>query len=193
MHRVAIVGFDGFTDIDLFLAWDLFSRVDAPDWKVEIVAPTERIRSSTGITIDRHAALDAANTADAVYFASGDGTRALAASRALSETLRLDPGRQVLAAVDSGTLLLATLGHLRGRRATTYPGEELRAQLGLLGVEVVSEALVTEGNIGTAAQCLAGVDLIGWVITLLVGEPAAERAIASARPLEGARGGADRS
>jgi transcriptional regulator GlxA family with amidase domain len=183
MHRVAIVGFDGFTDIDLFLAWDLFCRVDVPGWKVEIVAPTERIASSTGLSIARHAPLETASSADAVYFASGAGSRALAESPVLHEALRLDPARQVLAAVDSGTLLLAALGHLRGLRATTYPGDELRALITRHGVEVVQEALVIEGTIGTAAQCLAGVGLVHWVITRLVGEEAAERAIASARPL----------
>lgn len=183
MPRIAIVGFDRFTDIDLFLAWDLFSRVQVPGWKVEIVALTEQITSSTGIAITRHATLDTASSADAVYFASGDGSRDLAASPALRESLRLDPARQVLAAVDSGTLLLATLGHLRGMRATTYPGDELRDLITPHGVEVVQEALVTEGNIGTAAQCLAGVDLIHWVIARLVGEAEADRAIATARPL----------
>ena len=183
MPRVSIVGFDRFTDIDLFLAWDLFSRVDQPGWKVEIVAPTERITSVTGLAIDRHAPLEAACGADAVYFASGQGARPLAASPTLREALRLDPDRQVLAAVDSGTLLLASLGHLRGRRATTYPGDELRDLIAAHDVEVVQEALVVEGRIATAAQCLGGVELVRWVIARLAGEDAAERVVASVRPL----------
>jgi transcriptional regulator GlxA family with amidase domain len=94
-----------------------------------------------------------------------------------------DESRQLLAAVDSGALLLATLGHLRGRRATTYPDAELHARLAALGVELVNEALVVEGNVATAAQCLAGVQLVEWVVSRLVDERTALAATSSAMPL----------
>jgi transcriptional regulator GlxA family with amidase domain len=183
MKSVALVAFDRFTDIDLFLAWDLFSRVEIPGWRVQIVAPTARITSSTGLTIDRHAPLSAANEADAVYFVSGRGARALADDPAFVETLQLDESRQILAAVDSGAILLARLGHLRGRKATTYPTPDLHERLMAEGVEVVDQALVIEGNVATAAQCLAGVDLARWMIMRLTDVATADRVIASVAPL----------
>jgi transcriptional regulator GlxA family with amidase domain len=179
--RIALVAFDDFTDIDLHLAWDLLRRVPALDTR--IVAATPRVTSSTGLGLDVHGGLDEVASADAVYVTSGRGTRALARDAAFLAALRLDPERQIIAAVDSGTLVLAAKGLLRGKRATTYPSPDLHDALAGLGVTVVPEALVVEGNIATAAQCLAGVDLVAWVVTRLVGAEAAEAAVASVRRL----------
>jgi hypothetical protein len=71
--------------------------------------------------------------------------------------------KQLIGSMCSGALILAALGLLRGISATTYPTaiEELRG----FGVEVeTTKHLVTHGNIGTAAGCLAAVDLMGWAI-----------------------------
>ena len=35
--RISIVIFDDFTDIDLFLMWDLLNRVRLPEWELRIV------------------------------------------------------------------------------------------------------------------------------------------------------------
>lgn len=180
--RIALVAFDDFTDVDLFLAWDLFRRV--PELDTRIVAAAPRIRSSTGITIAVHGSLDEIVGADGVYVTSGLGTRAIARDRdRLRGFARIDPARQVVAAVDSGALILAALGLLEGKRATTYPAEDLHAALAACGARVVNEALVVEGNLATAARCLAGVELVGWMIDKLIGAEAAERAVASVRPL----------
>ena len=37
MSKIAIVIFDKFTDIDLFLMWDLLNRVRIADWEVKIL------------------------------------------------------------------------------------------------------------------------------------------------------------
>jgi transcriptional regulator GlxA family with amidase domain len=179
--RVALVAFDDFTDIDLHLAWDLFSRV--PGLGVRIVASAPRIRSSTGLGLDVHGRLDEVVAADAVYITSGKGTRAAVRDPSFMAALALDPARQVIAAVDSGAVILAALGLLRGKRATTYPSPDLHEALASHGVTRVDEALVVEGNLATAAQCLAGVDLVAWVVTRLVGAEAAAAAVASVRRL----------
>lgn len=179
--RVALVAFDDFTDIDLHLAWDLLSRV--PGLAVRIVAAVPRIRSSTGLGLDVHGGLDEVATADGVYITSGRGTRAIVRDPAFLGALRLDPARQIIAAVDSGTIVLAALGLLRGKRATTYPSPDLHDALAAHGVERVDEALVVEGNLATAAQCLAGVDLVAWLVTRLIGADAAAAAVASVRRL----------
>jgi len=175
--KVTIVAFDDFTDIDLFLAWDLLQRV--PALETRIVAATPSIVSSTGIRIEVHGGLDEVAAADGVYVTSGKGTRTLAADAAWLGALGIDPRRQVVAAVDSGTLVLAALGLLAGKRATTYPSPDLHEALARFGVERVDEALVVEDRIATAAQCLAGVDLIRWFVTRLVGAEAADAACAS--------------
>jgi putative intracellular protease/amidase len=181
--RVAIIAFEQYTDIDLFIAWDLFSRVGSDRCRVQIVAGTPSITSVTGITIQRHAPLEAANVADAIYFCSGEGSRTLVDDPRFVEALQLDESRQVLAAVDSGAILLGRLGHLKGRRATTFPSADLHERLVASGAVVVEEPLVIEGNVATAARCLAGVKLVGWVIMRLFDQVVADAAISTALPL----------
>jgi transcriptional regulator GlxA family with amidase domain len=82
----------------------------------------------------------------------------------------------------SGALILAALGILDGLSATTYPSavEELRAR----GVEVeTTKHLVTHGNIGTAAGCLAAVDLMAWAIEKLYGPTIRQDVISSILPV----------
>ena len=45
--KIALVAYDHFTDIDLFLAWDLLNRVRTTHWSVRIVADQEFVTSST--------------------------------------------------------------------------------------------------------------------------------------------------
>ena len=82
----------------------------------------------------------------------------------------------------SGALLIAALGHLKGLSATTYPTvfETLRSY----DVNVIEDHhLVTHGNIGTAAGCLAAVDLIGWAIKKMYNEQVSQDVIASVLPV----------
>ena len=70
----------------------------------------------------------------------------------------------------------------KGISATTYPSavEELKG----FGVEVeTTKHLVTHGNIGTAAGCLAAVDLMGWAIEKLYGQTVRQDVIASVLPV----------
>jgi transcriptional regulator GlxA family with amidase domain len=82
----------------------------------------------------------------------------------------------------SGALMIASLGHLKGLSATTYPTafEALKTY----GVEVLEDKhLVTHGNIGTAAGCLATVDLLSWAIEKLYDNKVREDVIASVLPI----------
>jgi len=82
----------------------------------------------------------------------------------------------------SGALIIAALGHLTGLSATTYPiaFEALKSY----GVDVLGDKhLVTHRNIGTAAGCLAAVDLVGWAIEKLYNDKVREDVIASVLPI----------
>jgi hypothetical protein len=43
--------------------------------------------------------------------------------------------------------------------------------------------LVTHGNIGTAAGCLAAVDLVGWALERVLGPAVRDAAVASVQPV----------
>lgn len=182
--KAVIVAFDRFTDVDVFLPWDLLNRVRIRDkgFSVRIVGPGETHKSVAGLELPMHGALDECNDANLVYFSSGPGTRTLIKDEASMNRLRLNPDKQVICSMCSGALILASLGILEGLSATTYPSavEELRG----FGVEVeINKHLVTHGNVGTAAGCLAAVDLMGWAIEKIYGAEVRQAVIASVLPV----------
>jgi transcriptional regulator GlxA family with amidase domain len=181
---IVIVTFDDFTDLDLFILWDLLNRVELPGWRVRLLGEGVSHTSSTGIEVKMHGALTEANEADAVLFCSGKGTRRKMHDAEFLGAFRLDETRQLIGAIDSGALLLGALGLLKGRKATTYPSADLKRSLQDMNVEVVWESFVRDGNVATAAQCLAGQHLAGWVIETLAGAEQKEKALRSVAPLD---------
>ena len=181
---ISIVTFDDFTDLDLFILWDLLNRVEAPGWRVRFLGEAASHTSSTGVEVKMHGRLEEANAADAVLFCSGRGTRRKMLDESYLGAFKLDESRQLVGAIDSGALLLGALGLLKGKRATTYPSAELKRLLEGMGVRVVWESFVLEGNVATAAQCLSGQHLAGWVIETLVGVEQKEKALRAVAPLD---------
>jgi|GEM_PF-4213716 len=123
MKTAAIVAFDLFTDVDVFLPWDLLNRarLREPAWWVRIVGTAPTHRSVGGLEVATHAPLEACHDADVVLFARGPGTRALGHNADFRQRLRLDPPRQVIGSMCSGALILAAPGLLDGLTATTSP------------------------------------------------------------------------
>jgi len=184
MKKAAIIAFDNFTDIDIFLAWDLLNRVKHRDetFEVKILGTKPSHRSVRGIELATHGLVEESNNADIVFFGSGFETRKLIKDEEYLKRFKLNPDTQIVCSMCSGALLIAALGHLQGLSATTYPTvfETLRNY----GVDVIEDHhLVTHGNIGTAAGCLAAVDLIGWAIEKLYNEEIRRDVIASVLPV----------
>lgn len=187
--KIAMVAYDGFTDVDLFMPWDLFYRVKEPTyaaypgaWDVRICADTPRIASYSGLVIDRHNGLDWATGADAVFIVSGPGSRVKIKDPAFLAALRLDPARQRIAAIDSGVLVLAALGLLDGLTATTYPS--VFGELEAMGVATGRRPLVVHGNIATGGGCLATQDLAAWIVEGLIGAEVARSIVDSVAKVE---------
>ena len=181
--KITIVAFDKYTDIDVFLAWDLFNRVRLihKDWEVKIVGTAPKHVSVTGISVDMHGTVEECNDADVVFFTSGPGTRTVIKDPEYLRRFNLDPKKQIICSMCSGSLILAALGLLNGLTATTYPTaiEALQSY----GVQVENKDLVVHGNIATAAGCLAAIDLVGYCIEKLLGVEAREEVIASVQPV----------
>ncbi len=183
MH-VVIVAFDEFTDIDLFMPWDLFNRVQNPvyagftgSWRVSICADAPQVSSYSGLQIDAHGPLSWARDADAVFFVSGPGSRKKLGDSSFLNELRLEPSRQMIAGIDSGVLLLAKLGLLEGLSATTYPS--VFPELEAMGIRTEHRTMVVHGNVATGGGCLATQDLAGWIVERLVGHAAARAVLES--------------
>jgi len=184
MKKAVIVAFDHFTDIDIFLPWDLLNRVKHRDrdFQVKIVGTKASHKSARGLELATHGLIEECNDADLVFFGSGFETRNLIRDYAFLGRFKLNPGKQIICSMCSGALIIAALGYLKGLSATTYPTafEILKSY----GVEVIEDHhLVTHGNIGTAAGCLAAVDLIGWAIEKMYNEQVRDDVIASVLPI----------
>lgn len=179
--KIAIVIFDKFTDIDLFLMWDLLNRVRVPDWSVKILGENDSHISATGISIATQGRIEEANDADAVLFVSGQGTRAKMIDKAWLSRFRLNPEKQFIGSICSGALILAALGLLEGKTATTYP--TTKTALESFGVEVVEKPFVAHGNVATAGGCLAQQYLIGWVVENLADKDWRDLILKSIQPV----------
>ncbi|MBC3365990.1 DJ-1/PfpI family protein [Pseudomonas sp. SWRI154] len=162
MKTIALVAFDQFTDIDLFLMWDILGR-NTEDWHVRILGSSPVVTSAHGLPVSVHGPLCEANSADAVVFVSGkEGIPAALAAADFLPSFQLDARRQRIGSICAGAFILERLGLLTDRRATTHP--DARSGLLALGIEPVDQPLVCQGNIATAGGCLAALYLVGWLV-----------------------------
>ena len=179
--KAAIILFDNFTDIDLFLMWDLLNRVKLPEWEVKILGDQPQHVSVTGLPIPTHGRIAEASEADVVLFVSGQGTRAKMKDQVWLGQFRLDPQKQLIGSICSGSLILAALGLLEGKTATTYPTS--KQALESFGVSVVEKPFVQQGNVATAGGCLAIQYLVGWVIENKADQEWKELVLRSVQPV----------
>ncbi len=183
--RIAILTFDGFNELDSFIAFGLLNRLSAQGWKAEITSPTSHVTSMNGVTLQAQQPLEFANEADAVIFGSGLYTRAIAADYgrhgALLDRLQLDPVRQLIGAQCSGALLLARLGLLADMPACT--DLTTRPWLVEAGVRVEEAPFHARGGIATAGGCLASQYLAAWLMVRGAGFDAAAAALHYVAPV----------
>ena len=180
--RIAILTFDGYNELDSFIALGLLNRLGTQGWKAEITSPTSHVTSMNGVTVQAQQPLEFANEADAVIFGSGIYTRAIAENSALLDRLQLDPLRQLIGSQCSGALLLARLGLLADMPACT----DLTTKPWLVqaGVRVSDDAAFhARGPIATAGGCLAAQYLAAWMMLRGAGVEAATQALHYAAPV----------
>ena len=87
---IAVLTFDGFNELDSFIASGILNRMKEFGWNVQITSPTESVTSMNGVTIKSQQPLEFANTADAVLFGSGLLTRDIAQDDKLLSRLNLN-------------------------------------------------------------------------------------------------------
>lgn len=179
--NIAILTFEGFNELDSFIASGILNRMKSSGWNVQITCPLETVTSMNGVSITAQQDLEFANTADAVLFGSGIYTRDIAKDKSLLSRLDLNPDKQIIGAQCSGTLLMATLGLLNGLPACT----DLTTKPWVIdaGVEVLNQPFTAKNNIATAGGCLSSQYLATWVIAKLAGMDAAASAIHYVAPV----------
>lgn len=179
--QIAVLTFDGFNELDSFVAAAILNRLRGQGWAAHITSPTPRVTSMNGVMVERQQPLEFAGEADAVIIGSGIRTREIAADSALLDRIRLDPARQLVGAQCSGTLLLAKLGLIGDLPACT----DLTTKPWVIeaGVKVLDAPFVAHGNVATAGGCLASQYLAAWIISRLASPAEAEDALHYVAPV----------
>jgi len=180
MH-IAILTFQGFNELDSFVALVILNRIKKPGWRVTLCCPEGEVTSMNGVTVRAQSLLADARSADAVIVGSGIRTRDVVANQELMAKLALDPALQLIGAQCSGTLILAKLGLLGKVPACTDLTTKPWVQEA--GVEVLNQPFYPAGNVATAGGCLSSPYLAAWVIARLEGWEAAAAALHYVAPV----------
>ncbi|MFJ3222893.1 DJ-1/PfpI family protein [Streptomyces sp. NPDC086783] len=179
--RVAVVTFDGFNELDSFIASALINRCRKDGLEAFITTPTPVVTSMNGVEVTGQRPMDFVTEAEVVLIGSGVKAREVAADDRLLSRLRLDPARQLIGAQCSGALVLARLGLLNGMPVCT--DIKTRPFVEALDVTVLDTPFHSDGNIATAGGCLASQYLATWVMTRTLGEDAARGVIDYVAPV----------
>ncbi|MFG2266629.1 AraC family transcriptional regulator [Streptomyces sp. NPDC048720] len=179
--QAAVVTFDGFNELDSFIASALINRCRKDGLEAFITTPTPVVRSMNGVEVTGQRPMEFVTEAEVVLIGSGVKTRDVVADDQLISRLQLDPSRQLIGAQCSGALVLARLGLLDGMPACT--DVKSRPFVEACDVTVLDAPFHAEGNIATAGGCLASQYLATWVITQVLGEGAAQDVIGYVAPV----------
>jgi len=180
MH-IAILTFQGFNELDSFIALGVLNRVKKSGWRVSICCPEPVVTSMNGLTVHAQSVFEETASADAVLIGSGMKTRDIVNDKEIMDRLKLDPAKQMIAAQCSGTLVLAKLGLLGTIPACT----DLTTKPWVLeaGVEVLNQPFYANGNVATAGGCFASPYLAAWIIAKSEGEEVAREALHYVAPV----------
>ncbi|MBP1327441.1 transcriptional regulator GlxA family with amidase domain [Leucobacter exalbidus] len=184
MHRIGLVVFDGMTLLDASGPAEVFRLSDRPGthYEMTIVSPSGgAIRSSSGIEIASTAS-GQLDTVDTLIVVGGENLveQPLSADL-LATTARLAEGASRVASVCTGAFVLAELGLLNGRRATTHwrYAAELARRYPLIRVEP-DVIHIRDGRYLSSAGITAGIDL---ALAMVEDDTGAEAARTVAREL----------
>ncbi len=179
--NIAILTFEGYNELDSFIALGVLNRMKSEGWNVQITCPSDKVTSMNGVTVEAQQPLEFANSADVVLFGSGIYTREIARDSSLLNRLELDSARQIICAQCSGTLLLATLGLLGDLPACT----DLTTKPWVIeaGVKVLDQPFTAKDNVATAGGCLGSQYLATWIIAKLSSKESAASAIHYVAPV----------
>ncbi|MER5430782.1 DJ-1/PfpI family protein [Streptomyces sp. NPDC002588] len=179
--QVAVVTFDGFNELDSFIASALINRCRGDGLEAFVTTPAPVVTSMNGVEVTGQRPMEFVAEADVVLIGSGVRTREVVADDRMVSRLPLDPSRQLIGAQCSGALVLARLGLLDGMPVCT--DVKSRPFVEARGVTVLDAPFHAEGNIATAGGCLASQYLATWVITRALGEDAARDVVGYVAPV----------
>jgi len=170
--RIVIFLYDGMTALDAIGPYDVLRQL--PGAEVVFVGDTAGVKRTEaqplGLVADR--ALADVTRADILVVPGGLGQeRVMREPATLAWIRRIHETTTWTTSVCTGSLILAAAGLLRGLRATTHWAvlDELRQ----FGATPVSERVVEQGKIITAAGVSAGIDMALRLVARIAGDDVA--------------------
>ena len=169
---------EGLEEVECLAVVDVLRRSEVDVTMVSITGAME-VTGSHGIRFMADALFEEVNpnVADVLFLPGGmPGTNNLKAHEGLREAIERanKQGRRV-AAICAAPSVLGSMGLLKGRTATCYPGFEEQ----LTGVSYTSQGVVTDGNITTGRGLGYALDLGLELIRLLQGPQQAQKIAAA--------------
>jgi putative intracellular protease/amidase len=171
--NIAILLYDRLTALDAIGPYEVLSRI--PGARVTFVAHKPGpVRTDNGmLTILAERAIDEVQTPDILLVPGGPGEAAArAGGPALDWVRTVHETTTWTTSVCTGSLVLAAAGLLNGKRATSH--WLALEQLARLGAEPVSERVVFDGKIVTAAGVSAGIDMALALAARIAGDTVAQ-------------------
>ena len=165
---------EGLEEVECLAVVDVLRRSGVEVTLVS-VGETKEIVGSHGIRLTADALFEETNPdqADILFLPGGmPGTKNLQAHQGLAEAIRkaAKQGRRI-AAICAAPSILGTMGLLKGRTATCYPGFEDMLE----GASYTSQGVITDGNLTTSRGLGHALALGLELIRLLQGPQQAER------------------
>jgi putative intracellular protease/amidase len=171
--QIAILLFDGLTALDAIGPYEALNRLPGASTTFVAEEPGPKRTEDGSLALVADGALADAPTPDIVLVPGGRGRRALMDDGPVHEWLRRAHETSTwTTSVCTGSLILAASGLLSGRRATTH--WLAMEELGALGADPVTERVVFDGKLVTAAGVSAGIDMGLALAARIAGEQVAE-------------------
>jgi transcriptional regulator GlxA family with amidase domain len=170
---IAILLYDRLTALDAIGPYEVLSRLPGASAKFVAVEPGPVKTDNGMLTLVAEGSLGDASEPDIVLVPGGPGEVAARAGGPALDWLRsVHETSTWTTSVCTGSLVLAAAGLLEGKRATSHwlALEQLRE----LGAEPVSERVVFDGKIVTAAGVSAGIDMALALAATIAGEEVAQ-------------------
>jgi transcriptional regulator GlxA family with amidase domain len=168
-----IVVFDGVDELDALGPLEILRKAEqfTDDFSVRLVVASgqESVRGASGLVFATDATFHPGEAE--IVIVAGGGWNARAKDGAWAEyqkgvlaplLIEAASSASLIAGVCTGTMLWAHAGVIAGRRATTH--HTAMEELGELGVEVVPERVVDDGDLVTCGGVTSGLDLALWLV-----------------------------
>jgi transcriptional regulator GlxA family with amidase domain len=171
--RIAILIFDGLTALDAIGPYEVLSRLPGAELRFVAKEPGQK-RTDTGVLgVQADLAIADLPGPDVVLVPGGEGNRPLMRDSEVLDWLRVAHESSTwTTSVCTGALVLGAAGILDGKRATTHWA--FLDRLSELGAEPVTERVVEDGKVITAAGVSAGIDMALTLAARIAGNEVAQ-------------------